>query len=287
MPTVTAKAGWPSVSGSGPAIVARGAAGAAATRRRAGAAVGSAVAAWRSRITGRPAICARRCSRRVAVRSSLAELPRISTSTRDSASSRAASSATQSASESLAVAQKRRSSVPRPASRERPGAWGNPASGKAGPAPIHSTGPASPRSRRCLRSRPASASAKPLAAPASRAAGPWISVSAAIARPPPSALSRRSAPVGRQLSVTPSAPAAKAGTAPRRSTVAFQAGAADAGTGASRRSAGLPSIFAIVRRKDKTASRATADVAMSVCPGVCSCYVLMDSRARPKSQAGR
>ena len=97
----TLKAGMPIEPASGPARVLRLAAGAGATISLTGAAVGSAKAASRTRKTGRPASWARRCRRRVAVRSSRSGLPRSSTSTAAWAESRAASSATHSASASF------------------------------------------------------------------------------------------------------------------------------------------------------------------------------------------
>lgn len=72
---VTVKAGCPSVSSSGPARVERGAAGADETTSRTGAAVGQGSADCRSRKTGLPASSARRCNRRVAVKSSRSGLP--------------------------------------------------------------------------------------------------------------------------------------------------------------------------------------------------------------------
>ena len=89
-------------------------------------------------------------------------------------------------------------------------------------------------------------------APASRVSAPWISVSAACGRPPPSALSKRSAPVARRP-VT-ARPFRRTSTAPLSGAAAVS----------SSRSASRPSIFAISWRKAKKVSCATADVAMTV-----------------------
>ncbi len=147
-------------------------------QNRVRAAVGSSTVPWRARSTGTPLACARKSSRRVAVRSSARCRPWISPQTAANAGQLAPSSSTQSASSRRCGKTAMTLCASRP-KRTSPGPWTTPASRVASGAATHNTGPG-----RKFAIRFKSAMTNPLTAPESRLCIPTTSCRLASLRLP-------------------------------------------------------------------------------------------------------